>query len=234
MNIRSELEKIMEAYITRTISAEAWQVSIAELLKNYDPLEIAIILKEFYHMDAEGIAYAMHKISGEYPAVTVGAILLNERIYPKTTKEEMQQILKKVFPQEDIQKAVQILYPAYVTVDARIYWYDTGVDIDSDELLTVTYKGGLWNINPSQPSCDGDGIRIIAKPGYALPGRNEGCLVGKIGNGDPEYIGNHSTFLGLRKGRLYLAANDDIHQRYGAGYKDNSGNIQVEIKKELR
>lgn len=234
MNIRLELEKIMEAYSTRIISTEAWQTSIAELLKSYAPLEIAIILKEIYHMDAEGIACAMHKISGEYPAVTVGAILLNERIYPKTTKEEMQQILTKAFPQEDISKAVQILYPAYVTVDARTCWYDTGVDVDSDELLTVTYKGGLWNINPSQPSCDGDGIRIIAKPGYALPGRNEGCLVGRIENGNAEYIGNHSTFLGPRKGRLYLTANDDLYQRYGAGYKDNSGSIQVEIKKELR
>ncbi len=116
-----------------------------------------------------------------------------------------------------------------VSVDSATIWNDTGLEINTTNLVNIKYIGGSWNVSPGMPYSDGLGINVIAKPGYLLPDYNEGCLVGKVGNGEPFYVGNQLEFSG-EKGRLYLAANDDVNGLYGVGYTDNIGALDVEIK----
>ncbi len=116
-----------------------------------------------------------------------------------------------------------------VSVDSATIWNDTGVNISRDQLAYIEYVSGRWNVSPGMPYSDGRGINIIAKPGYLLPGYNEGCLVGKVGSGQPFYVGNSVQFSG-KEGRLYLAANDDVDGIYGVGYTDNVGVLNVKIK----
>jgi hypothetical protein len=52
----------------------------------------------------------------------------------------------------------------------------------------------------------------------ALDGAPYGGLIGRIGDGEPFYLGGEKTFVSPRSGYLYLATNDN----YGM-YADNSG-----------
>jgi hypothetical protein len=205
------------------------------ILKDTTPLELAIFLKEVLNYTAEKIVQAFSEIQVAHKAVVVGGILLNEKVYPKTTKEDMRSMLKKVFAGEDIDQAIEILYPLELEVSASDIWMDTGVYIREDENVEVKYISGTWTINPSEGYSDAEGIPIIAKPGYALRGKKEGCLVGKVGaSGEPIYIGLERKGIGENGGNLYLIANDDISQLYGRGYEDNDGSIKVRIKKTLK
>lgn len=232
-DLLTELKKLNEGKLLGRISENEWLEEIAVLLLNYTPLQLAEALKN-NGMDAGEIAECLKGIAVRYKAITVGGIILNDNIYPDTSKDDMISILSKVFPDEDINKAIGILYPVTFQAYANVIWNDTGVDIQNDEVATVEYTSGSWNINPSGSSCDANGISILAKSGYALSGYREGCLVGKVGqNETPFYIGIKNT-LPQGEGRLYLTANDDVNGRYGLGYKDNFGSIEVKITRMLR
>ena len=234
MELRERFNKLAEQKAGGQLTEIAWRRALAELCAAYDPVEVASFLKDQGN-SAEEIAFLLQDIFGDHRAVTIGGIILNERIYPDTTREEMEGILRKVFPKEDIEKALGILYPAAVIVSAREVWLDTGIQVAEDEIVNVRYLSGLWNVNPSARfrSYGPEGIGITAKEGYALPGENEGCLVGKIGSGKAFYIGTGAA-LPKESGTLFLTANDDLYGRYGSGYKDNEGAVTVEIRKELR
>ncbi len=230
-NLKDSLAEIMLEEKAGSLDGQAWCKRIANLYADYDPIELAILLKEIYGFHAREIVFALKDIEVEHKAVTVGGIILNEAVYPDTSSEEMTSILQDAFPEEDIRQAISILYPVTLRVDARTIWNDTGIAVREDEITIVEYVQGRWNINPHEPSSYADGIHITAKPGYALPGCNEGCLVGKVGDGKAFYIGMKGTIQG-GSGTLYLIANDDIEGKYGVGYRDNSGYIEVRITKK--
>ncbi|MNJ76022.1 hypothetical protein D3C77_732200 [compost metagenome] len=72
---------------------------------------------------------------------------------------------------------------------------------------------------------------MIAKPGYPLPGQNEGALIGRIGsNGVPFLVGNQVQLPRGQQGELQLCINDDLAGRYGAGLSDNLGSLSVEVR----
>jgi Common central domain of tyrosinase len=122
-----------------------------------------------------------------------------------------------------------------MSLDAKVVWQDTGVDAQSGTPLSVQYLSGQWMCSPGAGWTNGTGTsRFIAKPGYAMPGVNEGALVGKIGpNGAPFLIGNQNAAPTGQSGRLYLSINDDVPPRYGDGFKDNQGSLNIAIQSVL-
>lgn len=227
-----EFTRLMEQRKNETENDADWLTEIAVLYANYEPLELAKLLKAV-PMDAIQIAHALKRAEVSEKAVAIGTLILHPDIYPDTSEQAMHNILHEVFPEENIDKAIGILYPVRVIVLANTVWNDTGIDIFEDEIVTVTYCGGRWSINPAEGFSDASGITVIGKPGYTLPGQREGCLAGKIGNSEAFYIGKQSA-LPCGAGRLFLGANDDVDGRYGVGFRDNFGSIEVRINKKLR
>lgn len=92
--------------------------------------------------------------------------------------------------------------------------------------------GGQWTANPATGMVGAAGNpRLIAKPGYALPGQPEGALIGRIGNsGVPFLVGNQVQLPRGQQGELQLCINDDLDGRYGAGLSDNLGSLSVEVR----
>lgn len=234
MDLKMQITQFAEQKKKGQLTELEWRRALSELLVVYDPVDVAAILKEAGRTAAE-LALDLKEILADHRAVTVGGIILNERIYPGTTREEMAVILSKAFPEENVEKVLGILYPTTVEVSARVIWNDTGVQIEEDEVVTAQYVSGLWNVNPPchKANYGPEGIGIIAKPGYACPGESEGCLVGRIGNGESFRIGRKAV-LPKGRGPLFLTANDDLYGLYGSGYSDNRGEVMVEIGKEMR
>jgi hypothetical protein len=123
--------------------------------------------------------------------------------------------------------------PADFTVQANANWMDTGIAINPDTVATISYTGGLWTANPGDNSgqqydANGNPVPIIAKPGYSMPGQNEGALIGRIGQ-TVFLIGMGITTAPGLAGELELCINDDLNGEYGAGLTDNTGSINVQI-----
>lgn len=71
---------------------------------------------------------------------------------------------------------------------------------------------------------------MIAKPGYTLPGANEGALVGRVGSyGTPFLLGDMGAVPPGQSGELQLCINDDLEGRYGIGLADNQGALTVQV-----
>ena len=62
--------------------------------------------------------------------------------------------------------------------------WQKGITIPAGYSVFVHYKEGLWNINPGKHGSDKygpEGGPVIAdKPEYPLPGKKEGCLIGRV------------------------------------------------------
>jgi hypothetical protein len=115
-------------------------------------------------------------------------------------------------------------------VPANQVWFDTGITLAAGETVKIKYTGGRWNVSPAAANLTAQGSsRYIAKPGYALAGKPEGSLIGKVGNGNAFYVGNNFEVPVGQTGKLFLTANDDQRGEFGAGYRDNSGSINVNI-----
>lgn len=126
-----------------------------------------------------------------------------------------------------------------VSVQANVYWLNTGVTIEANQKVTIAATG-TWTANPSNGLVDANGNSgLIAKDSYALPGSYEAILVGFVGQFPPTgpapqgafALGKNATFTG-RAGRLFLTINDDIPPTYGKGYVDNEGSLNVTITVE--
>lgn len=114
-------------------------------------------------------------------------------------------------------------------VVAGAKWQETPATIQADEVATITYQSGYWNISPATGLITAAGSsRYIAKAGYMLPGVNEGMLVGLV-DGTVFAVGTSGNTPPEKTGVLYLATNDDEIPLYGRGYYDNSGSIIVNI-----
>ncbi len=120
-----------------------------------------------------------------------------------------------------------------VEVFANVKWQKTGVYCSEGEKIVVSYRSGRWNVSPAVRNVDGNGCSYHkAKEGYTMPGKPEGCLIGRIGN-EIFYLGNNGVTPENLAGELELCVNDDLDGRYGEGFKDNSGSIIVELELEM-
>lgn len=119
------------------------------------------------------------------------------------------------------------------SVDATSSWKNAGY-VNAGKAYTIKYVGGMWTANPNLDAGNlygPTGSNVVAtQPGYALPGANEGALVGRVGNNPPFLIGNGASTPAGQTGPLQLVINDDLDGRYGPGLTDNEGQIIVSIR----
>ncbi|MFI3173139.1 MAG: hypothetical protein R3Y58_12350 [Eubacteriales bacterium] len=231
MELITTLKIAKNKYEMSEISNLEWENFLTQLFNEITPLEYAQLLKDAGFKESE-IAEALSKnIQEAFKSVIIGGILLDESMFPELTEIEMHNILSKYCLGENIDKAISILYVTIINIHADKLWNDSGIEIEEDEKVTINYLSGKWRV--SYWDSDASGTQIIAKEGYLLPGKAEGCVVGKIGeNGEIFYVGMQQV-IPSAKGRLYLASNDDVNRAYGAGYADNTGTLTMIISKRL-
>ena len=119
-----------------------------------------------------------------------------------------------------------------IAVEAGKRWQRTGVLLHKGDSVIISYLRGRWSINPAQKACDGNGCpgMIADNDSYVMALVNEGALCGKIGeDGEPFFIGNTREIVAEGGGELYLVVNDDIDHERGAGFADNSGELEIVI-----
>ncbi len=127
----------------------------------------------------------------------------------------------------------KLLSISTVEVFANVKWQKTGVYCSGGEEIVVSYRSGSWTVSPDVRNVDGNGnSHFRAKAGYTMPGEPQGCLIGRIGN-QTFYLGNNGKTPAGLAGELELCTNDDLDGRYGQGFKDNSGSINVELELEM-
>ncbi|AKJ03996.1 Hypothetical protein AA314_05622 [Archangium gephyra] len=150
---------------------------------------------------------------------------------PNTRQADMYNALTGCdFSAGDAQGAVNILYPATVTVQSNQVWQATGVTVTGQQLTAIICTSGSWTANPATGMCGANGNPgYTARPGYTLPGAPEGALIGKIGDNAPFLVGTSQNVMPGQSGMLSLCINDDLNGQYGAGLGDNVGSLVVTI-----
>jgi len=123
------------------------------------------------------------------------------------------------------------LFESQVTVDGKLGWQDSGVQVSERDHLTVRYVSGQWANNVNGQYVDANGYpgfypsSVEGVCGQApMPNEQNGALIGQIGNGPAFLIGNHLSFIADRSGMLSLRMNDA-----DACMTDNGGSIMVNI-----
>lgn len=121
----------------------------------------------------------------------------------------------------------------FVNVLAKQKWQSTGIQVNAGNPVTASYKSGLWTVNPNEHGgkrYNSAGVvpTVKAKAGYTLPGENEGALIGRVGQ-RTFLIGLNAIVPDDVNGELMFCVNDDLDPRYGEGFADNEGEIDVNI-----
>lgn len=95
-----------------------------------------------------------------------------------------------------------------VQVQANQAWQGTGVQINGQSWQLAVCTGGQWTADPATGMVSAAGNpKLIAKPGYTLPGQPEGALIGRIGNsGVPFLVGNQAQLPRGQQGSCNCAS----------------------------
>lgn len=109
-------------------------------------------------------------------------------------------------------------------VSADVAWNDTGIDVQSGQVIYFRAGGKVrWGKNRQDgPEGEGNSPR---NPGRPLPNRPGAALIGSLGEPGTNvfFIGaDESAFRMRGSGRLFLGINDDV-------LSDNSGNFRVTV-----
>ncbi len=130
--------------------------------------------------------------------------------------------------------------PSGVLIPANQAWVDTGFDVVADQSVTVHARG---EILPHAPDKQRHASECLVKPQgiylaigekarqqFPVPTAGVGpapsyCLIGRIGDGPPFFVGEQKSWTADRTGRLYLGINDDQPQ-------DNSGRFVADVSLE--
>ena len=109
-----------------------------------------------------------------------------------------------------------------IFVPADRAWTDTGLRLRAGETFRIDASGTVnWGPNRSDDPDGEPGSPYNAN--RPLPNRAGGALIGRIGNGQPFFVGSGmQTFRASSSGPLYLGLNDDF-------LRDNSGNFRVMV-----
>ena len=150
---------------------------------------------------------------------------------PSTSQTDMYNALTGCgFSATDAQGAVNILYPATVTIQSTQPWQATGVNVTGQQITTLTFVSGSWTANPATGMCGPNGnASYVAKSSYTLPGAKEGAMIGRIGNNSPFLVGTSCKAPAGQSGMLSLCINDDLSDKYGSGLADNKGALTFTI-----
>jgi hypothetical protein len=107
-----------------------------------------------------------------------------------------------------------------VGVQAREAWTRTGIDVSRGQPLYFDARGEIrWG--PDRKDGPAGERNSPRNPNRPIPNRNAAALIGRIGDGDPFFIGgDRGEFRARDSGPLYLGINDDVLQ-------DNSGAFRV-------
>jgi hypothetical protein len=117
-----------------------------------------------------------------------------------------------------------------LSVSGRQAWTDAGVKVNKGETIAFHASGSI-NVYSGRAdyykSPDG-GPNCIASAAtnsgqWTAMGLPCWSLVGRIGNGDPFFVGSASTFVAPSDGGLYLGVNDESMW----SFNDNSGEWTV-------
>jgi hypothetical protein len=109
-----------------------------------------------------------------------------------------------------------------VQVAGAEQWTATGIEVQRGQRLYIEARGEVrWG--PDRKDGPGGERGSKRHPGRPIPGRNAAALIGRVGEGDPFFIGAETGELRAREsGPLFLGINDDYLQ-------DNSGAFRVVV-----
>ena len=126
-----------------------------------------------------------------------------------------------------------------LVVPANAQWVDSGMDVQSGESVTLVAHGRIRHLIPQtkqeieQSEAGPAGTFFyddsLAHQEFPLPAAGSGpapcyCLIGRIGEGRPFFVGDGMSIAAESTGRLYLGVNDfDV--------TDNTGEFYVEVSK---
>jgi len=129
-----------------------------------------------------------------------------------------------------------------IVVPANRAWVETGISLQAGEAVTVTGSGEIRLTQPKgwkpdqQLAVGPEGTFLysddVAEDQFPIPSAAAGpapcyCLIGRIGDGPPFYIGRHKSWQADQSGTLKLGIND-------LDPSDNQGQFQVQITKPQR
>jgi hypothetical protein len=103
----------------------------------------------------------------------------------------------------------------FVTVDGARAWTDSGIEVNAGDNVTVTASGTVFHNETSAIGPEG----FPNRPELLTPlaTANHAGLLGKVGSGDPFYIGARGSFTADHDGRLLLGINDGgLENNHGA------------------
>jgi hypothetical protein len=106
-------------------------------------------------------------------------------------------------------------------VDSRQPWQIVVGRIEEGDLVEIEYLEGTWGIwgGPEGVKKQADGAGFVDQDeGQGAPG----ALLGRIGEGEPFYVGNHLEFTARTAGPLFLGNGDQYPD-------DNTGGLLVRI-----
>jgi ligand-binding sensor domain-containing protein len=113
-----------------------------------------------------------------------------------------------------------------IFVSARTPWQSTGVTIPRGRAVTIRYLEGTWGIwggsEGVKTQAGAEGFAGEYRDDSPVPDAPVGALLGRIGEGQPFYVGNHRTFAAAEDGVLWLGNGDKWPG-------DNTGALVVEV-----
>lgn len=134
--------------------------------------------------------------------------------------------------ERDWREPVAYPYPAgrgtLFDVHAQRRWQDTGVQVQSEDRVTIVQVGGAWtHYRPGVEVYDANGFAGLTPDDTQLPSVPVGTLIVRMGEDDAHIlsVGRWSVLTAPAGGTLYLAMNDD-------NYADNAGFITAQIMVE--
>lgn len=110
-----------------------------------------------------------------------------------------------------------------ITVNADQVWTNTGIKIKAGDILAINYISGRWSPGPNQ---DVDAIGYGGDPrsiNNVIMGVSHAALIGRIGDHDPFFVGDHYYHTVGESGVLFLGIND-------TDLGNNSGSLQIEVE----
>jgi|GEM_PF-3524976 len=123
----------------------------------------------------------------------------------------------------DALRASPKLEPRLLEVRADQAWQASGISIEAGDMLIVRYVSGLWSPWPGGAS---DALGIGGDPRCTcnvLQGVSHAALIGKVGEGEPFFVGSNFRHRMGEEGMLYFSINDNR-------LTDNTGTLLVQVE----
>lgn len=110
-----------------------------------------------------------------------------------------------------------------ILVRADQQWTDIGITVRAGDVIRID-ADGFVNWAPNRNDGPQGEVNSPYNANRPVPNRPAGALIGRIGNGEPFFIGTGNSFRARNAGRLYLGINDDY-------LRDNTGSFRVRVSR---